>query len=283
MSIGLPAKETSLEAPTSPNQTGILIVDEDPAFQLGLKTFLREYVGFEKVYTASNGSEAIDLIKAEEAIELITLDYQMPGMTGIEVLEELQTSAPRPLNVIMVTGYPSEELESQFHDMKSPTLLTNKFLSKPVEFEMLEPLMLTAHQELLAAKEAIKEQTDDEPAFFEASEEGSDDNRFARITSEAAKQDERIDTLESKIDSMKKASRARFWTGLLAIAAIWIAAEFGAFKQLAPKWDQVKQDITEKISNRFSASTEAKPKEGADKKQPAKPKPAPEIQTGEAL
>ena len=129
-------------------EAGILVVDEDPAFQLGLKTFLKEYVGFEKVFTARNGREAIDLIKREKSIELITVDYQMPEMDGLELLEHLQKHTPRPIGATMITGFPSEELKKEFARLTSSKLLTGHFLSKPVEFEKLEPIILESYEDL---------------------------------------------------------------------------------------------------------------------------------------
>ena len=59
MSIGLPEKEKPLKELPPLDEGGILVVDDDPAFQLGLKTFLREYAGFEKVFTAGNAEEIL--------------------------------------------------------------------------------------------------------------------------------------------------------------------------------------------------------------------------------
>ncbi len=258
MSIALPSSGQIVE-PTStqslsPSLTGILVVDEDPAFQLGLKTFLREYVGFEKVYTAANGRDALDLIKADESIEIITLDYQMPGMDGIEVLRELRNQAPRPLSVMMVTGYPSEELEKEFHSFRTPTLLTNKFLSKPVEFEMLEPLMLAAHEELAKAKEAQAAPEDDEPRFFEnlpePSTESHSDQRMAQMEVIAANNDARISDLENRVEALKKSGRRKLWLGILIVALLWLASEFGLFKPLAQGWQNFKTDLIQEVSGK---------------------------------
>ncbi len=137
---------------TSLTETGILVIDEDPAFQLGLKTFLKEYVGFEKVYTARNGKEAIEMITREPSIELLTVDYQMPVMDGMKMLTLLQENSPRPLGITMITSFPSEQLKKEFAARKSPKLLTNHFLSKPVEFEKLEPVILESYEELRRSK-----------------------------------------------------------------------------------------------------------------------------------
>ena len=140
-------------------EAGILVVDEDPAFQLGLKTFLREFVGFDKVFTARNGREALDLVEREECIKLLTLDYQMPEMDGLEVLSRLGRQSSRPLAVIMITGFPSDDLKRKFANQTSSTLLATHFLSKPIEFEKLEPVILEAYDELCAAQRLTETMT----------------------------------------------------------------------------------------------------------------------------
>lgn len=146
-------------------ETGILIVDEDPAFQLGLKTFLKEYVGFDKVFTARSGKEAIEVLEKEVTIELLTLDYQMPEMDGLELLRYLRENAPRPLGVTMITGFPSEELKKNYANCGTDTLLTQHFLAKPVEFEKLEPIILDCYEELKRAEqlaETLEDETEEE-------------------------------------------------------------------------------------------------------------------------
>jgi CheY-like chemotaxis protein len=159
-------------------------------------------VGFSRVFTTPDGKEALDLIENEESIEVITLDYQMPDMNGIEVLEELSKSTPRHLSVTMITGYPSEELEEEFHSFGSARLLTNYFLSKPVEFEKLEPLMLRAHEELESAKsksegnDVITVQGEIEPEDY--------------IEAQPRHQSARLDTIEEKVENLRKRWRRDF-------------------------------------------------------------------------
>lgn len=274
MSIGLPSPGRILDAddvisdcnqtPPSLSLSGILVVDEDPAFQLGFKTFLREYVGFEKVYTAANGREALDLIEADDSIELVTLDYQLPEMDGIEVLRELRSRCPRLISVMMVTGYPSDELEEEFYSFRSPNLLTNKFLSKPVEFEMLEPLMLAAYDELEKAKTKQDNPDEEEPRFFdnlpEPSTESHSDQRITQMEVIAANNKARLSELESQIESLKKSGKKKLWIGILAVAALWLASEFGAFKSVSPHWDNFKSTLVEAVTGEPSANPSPSPR-----------------------
>ncbi|MCB1079124.1 MAG: response regulator, partial [Verrucomicrobiae bacterium] len=149
MSAGPPSDSPlELTSPLSLDSAGVLIVDEDPAFQLGLKTFLKEHVGFASVRVANNGREALKLLREDPSIELLTLDYRMPELDGLGLLEHLKENPPRPLAVVMITGYPSDRLEEEFRGFHSPMLKTESFVSKPVDFAALEPVVLKAYESL---------------------------------------------------------------------------------------------------------------------------------------
>lgn len=239
MNYGLPREENPLDAPPLPGSAGILVVDEDPAFQLGLKTFLREYVGFEKVFTARNGQEALDFIQAEPSIEVVTLDYRMPGMSGIEVLQSLRDASFRPLAVLMITGYPSDELESEFHALGTETLLTTHFLPKPVEFEKLEHLVLEAHEEVLRVKQRSIEPTPEAEA-----EVDQGDRLLAKLKDKIERQSIRLSDIEHELKAQRGKWRSDFRKLAFLVFAVWIASQFGFIDRVAPHWERLKETIT---------------------------------------
>ncbi|MAS95315.1 MAG: hypothetical protein CMO55_19115 [Verrucomicrobiales bacterium] len=266
MSIGLPEEETPFTTPVSPGNAGILVVDEDPAFQLGLKTFLREYVGFESVFTARSGTEALDILETEESIDVVTLDYQMPGMNGIEFLQELSRRNHRMLSVIMITGYPSDELEAEFQSYHSDYLLTSKFLTKPVEFDRLEPIILHSHEELLAARKAketppIEDPVDDSILVEAVEIEDPEDP----LNEEFAKQSRKLGELEYEVKSLRGKWRGDFVFLLFIIGLLWVAGQFGAFNWLGGEWEKTKVDIEsgmrERIESLKSATEETSEEE----------------------
>ena len=235
MSFRLPHEDSHLDAPPLTNTAAILVVDEDPAFQLGLKTFLREYVGFEKVFTARSGQEALDFIRSEVAIEVVTLDYRMPGMSGIEVLKALREHVSRPLSVIMITGHADVELEAEFRAQGTGTLLTTHFLTKPVQFEKLEPVVLAAHEEVLAVK---RRERAAEPV---ATLEGTPEPDFL-----AGKLDEqaiRLGELEGEVRAQRGKWRADFWKLAFLLLLFWLAGQFGLIEKLEPHWATLKATI----------------------------------------
>ncbi|HNX43409.1 MAG TPA: bifunctional response regulator/alkaline phosphatase family protein [Bacteroidales bacterium] len=68
--------------------------------------FLREK-GYQ-VYTTNNGDEAIDLLKSQP-VDIVFLDEQMPGLSGIETLSIIKASHPN-LPVVMITKSEEEHI-----------------------------------------------------------------------------------------------------------------------------------------------------------------------------
>jgi len=79
----------------------VLIVDDEPAIRSALRMVL-EYEGY-SVAEAKDGLTAL-AAAAKELPDIVLLDIKMPGMDGMEVLEELRRRDPR-LPVIMLSGH----------------------------------------------------------------------------------------------------------------------------------------------------------------------------------
>jgi len=249
----------------------ILVIDEDPAFQLGLKTFLREYVGFEKVFVARNGQEALDFVRAEPSIEVLTLDYRMPGMNGIEVLTALQSQATRPLAVLMITGHASEELEAEFHAQGNELILTTHFLTKPVQFEKLEPVVLAAHEEVLATKRRLRERELAAAAATEVADEPATatSNAPSDLAALVDQQNERLAAVEKELKAQRGKWRGDFWKLAFFLLLFWLAGQFGLLQKVEPHWAKVKAAVWHQVDlwkATRAASTKSTP--------PAAPAPA---------
>ncbi len=84
----------------------ILLVDDNPEY-LNATRILLEREGH-RIICAANGSEALDLLRKKPGVDLLLLDYFMPGMTGEEVVSQLRQFNPY-VQVILQTGYASEQ------------------------------------------------------------------------------------------------------------------------------------------------------------------------------
>ena len=124
-------------APAPSNGYRVLVVDDDPAV---LKTYSRllRRAGFDAV-TVADPLQV--LANAPEGIDLMLLDYRMPGIDGLSLLAELRKRecfAP----AILVSACLSEDVVSQ-----ARLLGVARVLEKPVDardlrgyvFELLRP------------------------------------------------------------------------------------------------------------------------------------------------
>jgi CheY-like chemotaxis protein len=83
----------------------ILSVDDDPGI-LGSRQLLQQGAGF-AVLSAADGEQALDLFTAN-CVDLVLLDYLMPGMNGGAVAEEMKRRKPL-IPVVMVSASWIEE------------------------------------------------------------------------------------------------------------------------------------------------------------------------------
>jgi two-component system response regulator HupR/HoxA len=79
---------------------GLLIVDDEPAICESLELTLG---GEYRTFTASSGEEGLAVLEAED-IACVIADQVMPGMNGVEFLEQVRERAPATIRM-MLTGY----------------------------------------------------------------------------------------------------------------------------------------------------------------------------------
>jgi DNA-binding NtrC family response regulator len=106
----------------------VLLVDDEEEFveALAQRLEIRDFT----VTTALDGSAALERIEDQE-IDLVILDLQMPGVDGLEVLQQLKERRPL-IEVIMLTGHAT--VQTAIDGMK---LGAFDFLLKPTETDEL--------------------------------------------------------------------------------------------------------------------------------------------------
>lgn len=80
-----------------------LIVDDEYPARMELRFQLSNFPDVEIIGEATNAREALRLISALD-YDVIFLDVQMPGMTGVELVKQLKGKEPMP-KVVFVTAY----------------------------------------------------------------------------------------------------------------------------------------------------------------------------------
>ncbi|MBP5424878.1 MAG: bifunctional response regulator/alkaline phosphatase family protein [Prevotella sp.] len=89
---------------------GVLLWVDDEIEQLRAHLLFLEKKGYE-VVTVSNGTDAIDQCQ-ERSFDLVLLDEQMPGLSGLETLQRIKQLQPA-LPVVMVTKSEEENIMEQ--------------------------------------------------------------------------------------------------------------------------------------------------------------------------
>lgn len=125
----------------------IMLVDDEEDFVEMLSLRLKE-IG-ENVVAVYSGSACLEALEKME-IDVIILDVKMPGMDGIEALQEIKKRFPL-VEVIMLTGHGT--MESAVQGMK---LGAFDFLFKPADFEELTGKLNEARQRKLDQLERIR-------------------------------------------------------------------------------------------------------------------------------
>ena len=126
----------------------VLVVDDDPVVA---KSFHRVLSGKGyAVITASSGQEALTKLETED-YDVVFTDIKMPGMSGLEMAEQVKASRPW-LPVVIVTGYGSPDNEA-----RAEAAGVSGFLRKPVSPEMLEGSAQKAFFEKDATAESARE------------------------------------------------------------------------------------------------------------------------------
>jgi two-component system, chemotaxis family, chemotaxis protein CheY len=115
----------------------VLVVDDEKDIQLLFEQRFRKEIrnGEVTFIFAFSGEEALSLIKnPEHEAVLILSDINMPGMSGLELLERIKTEKPSPPpKVMMITAYGNDE---NFNTAKK--LGADDFLTKPLDFGLLK-------------------------------------------------------------------------------------------------------------------------------------------------
>lgn len=114
----------------------ILIADDSADMREALAALLGDY----RVLTAADGTEALRLAAAEKPA-LMLLDLNMPGMSGLQVLEKSSAMAPRPL-VVMITA--ETDLGT---GIKAVSLGSYAYLTKPFEADRVRETVAAALEE----------------------------------------------------------------------------------------------------------------------------------------
>ena len=147
----------------------VLVTDDEMGMRLGVIRTLRDYtvyvpdvdetVGF-VIDHAESGEEALDKIRRQPP-DILLLDHKMPGISGLEVLEQLADMKTDMLT-IMITAYAS--IETAVAATKQGAY---DFLAKPFTPDELKGTIRKTAARLILAKQARKLAEEKQQVRFE--------------------------------------------------------------------------------------------------------------------
>lgn len=140
LTLSLPvAKALPTRVPASPtarpNRRGtILIVDDEPAIIRSTRRILEKE---HDILAAGTAEEALEIMRANQNIDILLLDVFMPGMSGLELAENLnRMSSPLAQRIIFMTGGASNvEIQRFLSESNAPVL------EKPLDIQLLNSLI----------------------------------------------------------------------------------------------------------------------------------------------
>jgi len=106
----------------------VLVVDDSAHMRKLVAEILRAF-GVVNVVEASDAERAWGMLR-EFSPDVLILDWQMEGMTGVELVQKIRTASESPnpfIPVIMLTGYTQVDRVREARDAG-----VNEFLAKPV-------------------------------------------------------------------------------------------------------------------------------------------------------
>lgn len=101
----------SLDVPTR-HPVRVLVVDDSAFMRTALSRMISSESGFDVAGTACTGTEALHKIATLDP-DVITLDVEMPGLSGVETLRLIMARFPRP--VIMISATTEKDAQITFN------------------------------------------------------------------------------------------------------------------------------------------------------------------------
>jgi len=99
-----------------------IIVDDNPIARMAMKKLVEQVHDLSLVYECENAMEAYNLV-GRKPVDLLLLDIEMPGMTGLELIKNLGKKSPFIIFTTAKTNYAVDAFELNVVD----------YLVKPIE------------------------------------------------------------------------------------------------------------------------------------------------------
>jgi two-component system, chemotaxis family, protein-glutamate methylesterase/glutaminase len=108
--------------------TRVLVVDDSVVMRKAISRMLEKDPGIVVAGTAANGREAIEKVE-ELRPDVVTLDIEMPVMTGLEALKEIMSKNPLPVIVLSALTKDGAQITMEALELGACDFVTKDFSS----------------------------------------------------------------------------------------------------------------------------------------------------------
>jgi two-component system, response regulator, stage 0 sporulation protein F len=113
-----------------------LVVDDEPDVELLFRQKFRKEIksGTIDISFAFSGNQALEVLRSRKPPEVVYIfsDINMPGMSGLELLERVKTEFPS-IHVSMISAYGDDE-----NYKNAIASGAKEFFTKPIDFDHLK-------------------------------------------------------------------------------------------------------------------------------------------------
>lgn len=113
-------------------EMNILLIDDEEDI-INFFSFVARSLGYANIDTASTGEEALARVQ-NKSYDLITLDIQMPGLSGLEVIAILRDVCPHAI-IPIISGHIPDHISSEVAGC------ADALINKPISFDSFSWLL----------------------------------------------------------------------------------------------------------------------------------------------
>jgi DNA-binding NtrC family response regulator len=136
--IPIPKDDKGKNTETQERVREVLIVDDEEPLLLSIAEGLSIYKKYFNLLTATNGIEAVTLLKSSPIIDLVITDLSMPKMDGFELIAYMNRNYPK-IPVIMMTAFGTPKIEEIIRQMG-----IYLYLEKPLDINTIADNIINA-------------------------------------------------------------------------------------------------------------------------------------------
>ena len=111
----------------------ILVVDDFSTMRRIISNVLRQ-LGFDNIIEAEDGSKALEILEAEK-VDFVITDWNMPQMSGLDLLKALRASEKQELKDMPVLMVTAEALQDNI--IAAAKAGVNNYIIKPFDAQTL--------------------------------------------------------------------------------------------------------------------------------------------------